>query len=128
MFTWSGALQQAGCRSWTVIRNGRECALGAFALQRCRYFGGTTDIGAAIEHALRMFEASPYHSFYRVVLLLTNGRTDRGSEARLERARRTAAELGITLVGHALVPKRSGWASGRGPVSRTPSTTILGVT
>ncbi|HEX6142357.1 MAG TPA: DUF1194 domain-containing protein [Geminicoccaceae bacterium] len=109
LITWSGPNQQSICLPWSVVRNGGDLALTAFALQSCRYIGGTTDIGAAVIYALRMLSSAPYESYYRSVLLLTNGRTDRGAEARLMAARQAADRAKITLVGHALLRKSRSW-------------------
>lgn len=79
-------------------------------LQDCHYFGGTTDIGRAVDHGLRKLETSPFVSFYRIVFILTNGRTDRDAEGALARARARAAAAGVTLAAHALLrdpPDRS---------------------
>lgn len=108
LMTWSGPGQQGICLPPHVISNANECALASFKVAQCRYFGGTTDIGAALDRAVDLLDASTHHSFYRVVLLLTNGRTDRGSEERLARARVRAAERGVTVVGHGLIRKTRG--------------------
>lgn len=112
MFTWSGPIEQHGCLPWKLILDGRGSALSAFALSSCRYIGGTTDIGAALEHGLDLFARSPFDSHYRTILLLTNGRTDRGAEMRLQAARSRAARLDVSLVGHALVRRAGSWTSG----------------
>lgn len=104
--TWSGADQQALCLDWSVVSNVDHGARVTNALDRCRYFGGTTDIGRAAEFGLQLLETSPFVSYYRIVFLLTNGRTDRGSEPVLSAARDQAERDGVTLTAYALLHRR----------------------
>lgn len=106
--TWSGPAQQRTCVDWTVVTNAAEGLRAAEAFRSCNYIGGTTDIGHAIGFAMRLLADSPFESLYRIVFVLTNGRTDTGSEAALLDARAEAVRLGITIDGYALltaVPK-----------------------
>jgi hypothetical protein len=108
--TWSGAAEQDLCLDWSVVMTGADGHRIAERLADCRYFGGTTDIGRALDHGLRKLEKSPFISFYRIVFILTNGRTDRDAEAVLARARARASAAGVTLAAHALLrdpPDRS---------------------
>jgi hypothetical protein len=80
-------------------------------LERCRFLGGTTDIGRAVDHGLRLLESSPFVSYYRIVFVLTNGCTDRGAEASLSAARAQAAAAGVTLAAYALLHYQPGGPS-----------------
>lgn len=106
VMTWSGANQQDLCRDWWIVTNRADSRHLVEYLEICRYFGGTTDIGHAVDYGLNLLERSPIASFYRAILMLTNGRTDRGAEASLSAARKEAATAAVTLAGHALLRPR----------------------
>jgi hypothetical protein len=101
--TWSSPNQQERCVNWTAITNDEQGLRAAKAFHSCRYIGGTTDIGRALDAALDVLEDSPFDSYYRIVFLLTNGRTDRGSEGVLREVRAEAASKGVTIDGYALL-------------------------
>jgi hypothetical protein len=103
VMTWSGAEQQDLCLNWALVTNVDDGHHLAEEFARCRYFGGSTDIGRAVDYGLRVLERSPFASYYRTVLILTNGRTDRGAEASLAAARARAAAAAVTLAGYALL-------------------------
>jgi hypothetical protein len=103
VMTWSGAEQQDLCLNWTLVTNVDDGQHVAEQFTRCRYFGGSTDIGRAVDYGLGVLEKSPFESYYRTVLILTNGRTDRGAEASLADARARAAAAAVTLAGYALL-------------------------
>lgn len=113
VLTWAGPGDQRICAPWTVLRSAEELSGFAPAIERCRHQGGTTDIGSAVETALDLLERSPLESHYRIVYLLTNGRTNDGAEARLQLARESAERLGITLAGHALLHRATFWKAPR---------------
>jgi len=109
--TWSGPREQEVCLDWSLVTDRAAGQRLAGQFERCRYFGSSTDIGQALRHGLEVLERSPFVSYYRTVLLLTNGRTDRGAEATLAAARARAADAAVTLAGYALLrpePKRPG--------------------
>lgn len=106
VMTWSGANQQDLCLDWSVITRRADGRHLAEHLDSCQYFGGTTDIGRALDYGLEVLAGSPFASFYRAVLVLTNGRTDRGSEAGLAAARTEGAAAAVTLAGYALLRPR----------------------
>jgi Protein of unknown function (DUF1194) len=109
VITWSGAEQQDLCLNWALVTNVDDGQHVAEQFARCRYLGGSTDIGRAVDYGLRVLERSPLTSYYRTVLILTNGRTDRGAEASLAAARARAAAAAVTLAGYALLsPEPSG--------------------
>ena len=56
-----------------------------------------------MDHGLEVLERSPFVSYYRTVLLLTNGRTNRGAEAVLAAARARAVSAEVTVAGYALL-------------------------
>lgn len=101
--TWSGAEEQDLCLNWSLVTNRADGQRLAERLERCRYFGSSTDIGRAVNYSLRALKKSPFASYYRTVLILTNGRTDRGAEASLAAARTQAAAAAATLAGYALL-------------------------
>jgi hypothetical protein len=101
--TWSGAEQQDLCLNWALVTNLDDGLDLAEQFSTCRYFGGSTDIGRAVDYGLRVLEQSPFASYYRTVLILTNGRTDRGAEASLAAARARAAAAAVTLAGYAFL-------------------------
>jgi hypothetical protein len=101
--TWSGAEQQDVCVNWALVTNRDDGQDLARHLESCRYFGGSTNIGRAVDDGLQLLASSPFASYYRIVLLLTNGRTDRGAEAKLSAARERAAEAAVTVAGYALL-------------------------
>ncbi len=101
--TWSGPDEQALCLDWSLVLDPDDGRALAQHLESCRYFGGTTDIGRAVDHGLGVLENSPFVSYYRIVFVLTNGRTDRGAEASLAAARAQAAAAGVTLAAYALL-------------------------
>lgn len=103
VMTWSGANQQDLCLDWSVVMHRADGRRLAGHLNSCRYFGGTTDIGRAVDYGLKVLAGSPFASFYRAVLVLTNGRTDHGAEAELSAARTQAAGAAVTLAGYALL-------------------------
>lgn len=110
--TWSGAEQQDLCLNWALVTNGDDGQRLAEHFARCRYFGGSTDIGRAVDYGLGVLEKSPFESYYRTVLILTNGRTDRGTEASLADARARADAAAVTLAGYALLrPEAKGPAA-----------------
>jgi hypothetical protein len=112
VMTWSGAEQQDLCLDWALVTNVEDGHHLAEQFARCRYFGGSTDIGRAVDYGLRVLERSPFASYYRTVLILTNGRTDRGAEASLAAARARAAAAAVTLAGYALLrPEPTGPAA-----------------
>lgn len=102
--TWSGAGEQDRCLDWSIVMTADDAHRLADSLETCRYLGGTTDIGRAIETGLHTLTRSPFDSFYRIVFVLTNGRTNDGAEAALERYRARAAAAGVTVAGYALLP------------------------
>jgi Protein of unknown function (DUF1194) len=112
VMTWSGADEHDLCLDWSVVSNGDEGQHLAASLAKCRYLGGTTDIGRAVDYGLRVLERAPFASFYRGLLVLTNGRTDRGAEAVLAAAQADAAAAAVTLAAYALLPSQ--------PDSRSP--------
>jgi hypothetical protein len=101
--TWSGPDAQDLCLDWSLVTNGDEGEHLARHLERCRYFGGSTDIGRAVDYGLRVLERSPFASYYRIVFVLTNGRTDRSADARLAAARAHAAAAAVTVTAYALL-------------------------
>jgi len=101
--TWSGAQEQDLCLDWSLVTDRADGQRLAGQFERCRYFGGSTDIGQAVHHGLDVLAGSPFTSYYRTVLVLTNGRTDRGAEASLAAARTQAEAAGVTLAGYALL-------------------------
>ena len=103
VMTWSGPDAQDLCLDWSLVTNREDGRRLAAHFERCRYFGGSTDIGGAVEYGLRLLEESPFASYYRVVFVLTNGRTNRGAEARLAAVRAKAAAAAVTLAGYALL-------------------------
>jgi Protein of unknown function (DUF1194) len=103
VMTWSGAQEQDRCLDWSLVTQRADGRRLAGQFERCRYFGGSTDIGGAVQYGLRLLERAPLASYYRTILLLTNGRTDRGAEASLAAARAQAAAAGVTLAGYALL-------------------------
>jgi hypothetical protein len=103
VITWSGADQHDLCLGWSVVTNRAGGRQIGERFERCKFFGGSTDIGHAVDYGLQVLESSPFASYYRVILLLTNGRTDRGAESRLSTARAKAAAAAVTLVGYALL-------------------------
>jgi hypothetical protein len=112
VMTWSGAEQQGLCLNWALVTNVDDGQHVAEQFARCRYFGGSTDIGRAVDYGLGVLEKSPFASYYRTVLILTNGRTDRGAEASLADARARAATAAVTLAGYALLrPEPEGVAA-----------------
>jgi hypothetical protein len=112
VMTWSGTEQQDLCMDWALVTNGDDGQHVAEQFTRCRYFGGSTDIGRAVVYGLAVLEKSPFASYYRTVLILTNGRTDRGAEASLADARARAATAAVTLAGYALLrPEPTGIAA-----------------
>jgi len=117
--TWSGADQQDLCLDWSLVTNRDNGQRLAEHFERCRYFGGSTDIGRAVDYGLRVLESSPFASYYRIIFILTNGRTDRGADARLAAARARAAAAAVTLAGYALLrPEPKGPSPLLGPVAR----------
>jgi hypothetical protein len=104
VITWSGADQHDLCLDWSVVTNPDDAQRLAARFESCKYFGGTTDIGRAVDYGLRVLERAPFASYYRSVLVLTNGRTDRGREAILADARAEAAVTAVTLAAYALLP------------------------
>ena len=104
VMTWSGPNQHDLCLDWSIVTGRDDAQRLAGRFERCRYFGGSTDIGRAVDYGLRVLKSSPFASFYRSVLVLTNGRTDRGAEGSLAAARAEAAETAVTLVAYALLP------------------------
>jgi hypothetical protein len=104
VMTWSGADQHDLCLDWSVVTNRDDARHLAARLQSCKYFGGTTDIGRAVDYGLRVLDRSPFASYYRSVLVLTNGRTDRGREANLAAAQAEATATAVTLGAYALLP------------------------
>jgi hypothetical protein len=103
MITWSGPGQQDLCLDWSPVTNDADGHRLAERFATCRYFGGSTDIGRAVAYGLRVLERSTFASYYRIVLVLTNGRTDRGAEASLAAARAQAAAAAVTVTGYALL-------------------------
>jgi hypothetical protein len=103
VITWSGVEHHDLCLEWAVVTNRNQGQHVAASLERCRYFGGTTEIGRAVDYGLRTLERSPFGSFYRGLLILTNGRTDRGAEANLAAAQAKAAATAVTLTGYAIL-------------------------
>jgi hypothetical protein len=103
VITWSGAEQQDLCLNWALVTDVDDGHHLAEQFATCRYFGGSTDIGRAVDFGLRLLERSPFASYYRTVLILTNGRTDRGAEASLVAARARAGAAAVTLAGYALL-------------------------
>jgi hypothetical protein len=103
MMTWSGPDQQDLCLNWSLVANREDGRRLARHFARCRYFGGSTDIGRAVDYGLRLLERSPLVSYYRIVFILTNGRTDRGADAALSAARAQAEAAAVTLAGYALL-------------------------
>jgi Protein of unknown function (DUF1194) len=101
--TWSGADQQEVCLNWSLVTNHVDGQHLAQRFAKCRYFGGSTDIGRAVHYGLRLLERSPFASYYRIVFVLTNGRTDRGADASFAAARAKAAAAAVTLAGYALL-------------------------
>jgi Protein of unknown function (DUF1194) len=101
--TWSGAQEQELCLDWSLVTQRDDGQRLAEQLERCRYFGGSTDIGRAVHHGLDVLEQASFASYYRIVLLLTNGRTNRGAEATLAAAHARAARATATVVGYALL-------------------------
>jgi hypothetical protein len=101
--TWSGADEQEVCLDWSLVTNRVEGQHLAEHFERCRYFGGSTDIGRAVNYGLRVLERSAFASYYRIILILTNGRTDRGADEALSAARAQAAAANVTLAGYALL-------------------------
>lgn len=103
LMTWAGPGDQRVCAPWTTLRSAEDLEAVAEAIEGCSYHGGTTDVGAAVAAGTALLELSPFLSHYRIVFLLTNGRTDEGAEPRLEAARRQAELAGVTVLGHALL-------------------------
>jgi hypothetical protein len=110
VMTWSGAQEQERCLHWALVTKRADGERLAEQFEQCRYFGGSTDIGQAVQYGLGVLERSPFASYYRTILILTNGRTDRAAQASLAAARARAAGAAVTLAGYALLrpePKRS---------------------
>ncbi len=101
--TWSAAREQDLCLDWSLVTDRASGERLAEQFERCRYFGGSTDIGAALRNGLDVLARSPFVSYYRTVLLLTNGRTDRGAEVVLAAARARAASAAVSVAGYALL-------------------------
>jgi hypothetical protein len=101
--TWSGPDEQDLCLDWSPVTTRADGRRLAADLDRCRYFGGSTDIGRSVEYGLHVMARSPFASHYRIVLVLTNGRTDRGATATLAAARAHAAAAAVTVTGYALL-------------------------
>lgn len=119
VITWSGADQQDLCLDWSPVANRDDGHKLTAHFEGCRYFGGSTDIGRAVDYGLRVLESSPFASYYRIIFILTNGRTDRGADARLAAARARAAAAAVTLAGYALLrPEPKGPSPLLGPVAR----------
>jgi Protein of unknown function (DUF1194) len=103
VITWSGADAQDLCLDWSPVTNQADGRRLAAHFERCKYFGGSTDVGRAVEYGLRVLERSPFASYYRIVFILTNGRTDRGADASLAASRAHAAAAAVTVTGYALL-------------------------
>jgi hypothetical protein len=101
--TWSGADEQDLCLDWSPVADRDEGHQLAAHFEGCRYFGGSTDIGRAVNYGLRVLERSPFASYYRIVFILTNGRTDRDADEALSAARAQANAAVVTLAGYALL-------------------------
>ncbi|MDX1540108.1 MAG: DUF1194 domain-containing protein [Geminicoccaceae bacterium] len=113
VLTWAGPGDQRVCAPWTVLRSAEDLAGFAPMIEGCTHQGGTTDIGSAVDAALDLLERSPLMSHYRIVYLLTNGRTNDGAELRLELARQAVERQGVTLAGHALLHRAVFWKAPR---------------
>jgi hypothetical protein len=103
VITWSGADQQDLCLDWSPVANRDDGHKLTAHFEGCRYFGGSTDIGRAVDYGLHVLERSPFASYYRIVFILTNGRTDRGADEALSAARAQADAAMVTLAGYALL-------------------------
>ncbi len=105
--TWSGVDQQDLCVDWSLVTAPDDGRHLAERFDRCKYFGGSTNIGRAVDYGLQVLDDSPFTSYYRIVFVLTNGRNDHDTDASLSAARAKATASSVTLAGYALLRPQS---------------------
>ena len=97
MVQWTGPSLQADVIGWTQIGD-KESADEFSATIRAtprRRFGGGTSLSGAIDHAVRLLDASPFEAARRVIDVSGDGSNNSGRSPKLARDEAVAAGIGI---------------------------------
>lgn len=107
VFVWSDPDEQRVLVPWTRIDGAKSGEEFAAAIDHApRHGGAYTSISAAIDFALKMFDASPFEGTRRVVDISGDGANNSSGPGRtLEKVREDAFERGIVLNGLAILDR-----------------------
>lgn len=99
MTQWTGPELQVHVVPWTLIKDEASAHAFAAAIEAAprQLFSGGTSISGAIDHAMRLFTATPYRGLRRVIDVSGDGANNRGRPAFL--ARDDAVGAGVTING-----------------------------
>ena len=99
MVQWTGPALQVQVVPWTRIGDTESAAALAdlIAAAPRRLFGGGTSISGAIDHAMTLWQQSPYHGARRVIDISGDGANNRGRSA--AEARDEAVRAGVAING-----------------------------
>jgi hypothetical protein len=99
MVQWTGPVLQMQVVPWMLLNDAAAMERFAIAVAAAprRLFGGGTSISGAIDHALTLFDASPFSGGRRVIDISGDGRNNRGRPT--PQARDEAVGAGASING-----------------------------
>jgi hypothetical protein len=99
MVQWTGPLLQVHALPWTLLKDQATTHAFADAIDETprQLFSGGTSISGAIDYAMRLFPASGFKAFKRVIDISGDGANNRGRS--VTEARDEAVAAGVTING-----------------------------
>jgi hypothetical protein len=97
MVQWTGPLLQIQVVPWTLIKDEASTQAFATAVEQAprQLFSGGTSISGAIDHAMKLFPASPYIGTRRIIDISGDGSNNSGRSVTLARDDAVSAGVGI---------------------------------